>query len=294
MRRPVIALVALAALAFAGLGLAAWPALAKPPIWTAHGPRSTLVLFGSVHLLPLGLDWEPAALADALGRADELWFELPIDQATDVEAARLAALRGVLPAGDRLANHLNLEQQARLSRVAQGLAIPPEAIDRMRPWLAEVSLSLAADESAGAMASQGVEQQVQGAAPASARRRALEDVRQQIGFLADAAPADQIASLDQTLHEIEERPQSFRQVVAEWMAGDLASLDTDALEPLRVASPALYARLITQRNQNWADTLSRRLARPGVTAVIVGMGHLIGPGGVPALLRAKGFRVDGP
>ena len=289
MRTTITALAALAVLSLATEG-----ALAKPPVWIAHGPHSTLVLFGSVHLLPRGLDWEPSALADALGRADELWFELPIDQATDQEAARLAVARGALPAGDRLANHLNPDQQARLSRVAETLAIVPEALDRMRPWLAEVTLSLASDERAGAMASQGVEPRVQEIAPPSVRRRALETARQQIGYLADAAPADQVASLDQTLHEIEERPGSYSQVVAEWMAGDLAGLDADALAPLRVASPTLYARLITHRNQRWADALGRRLARPGVTAVIVGMGHLVGPGGVPALLRARGVKVDGP
>lgn len=294
MRPLAAAIAALAALALASLPLGSGLALAKPPVWIAHGPHSTLVLFGSVHLLPEGLDWEPAALAGTLTKADELWFEIPIDQATDVEAARLAELRGALPPGDHLANHLNAEQRARLSRVAETLAIAPEGLDRMRPWLAEVTLSLAADERAGAMASQGVEQQVQEIAPPSARRRSLETARQQIGFLADTAPADQVASLDQTLHEIEERPQIYRRVVAEWMAGDLAGLDADALKPLRRTSPTMYARLITQRNRRWADTLGRRLARPGVTAVIVGMGHLVGPGGVPALLRARGVKVDGP
>ena len=28
--------------------------------------------------------------------------------------------------------------------------------------------------------------------------------------------------------------------------------------------------------------------------VVVGVGHLVGPGGVPELLRGKGIRVDGP
>jgi uncharacterized protein YbaP (TraB family) len=32
----------------------------------------------------------------------------------------------------------------------------------------------------------------------------------------------------------------------------------------------------------------------GRTVVVVGVGHLIGPGGVPARLRALGYSVTGP
>jgi len=285
---------ALAALALAAMAVTGGRALAQPPVWIAHGPRSTLVLFGSVHLLPAGLDWEPPALAAVLAKADQLWFEIPIDQATDAEAAQLARALGALPRGERLSTLLTAGQAARLSRVTAALGVAPEAIERMRPWLADVTLSLAADERAGAVASRGVEQQVEEVAPASAARHALETARLQIDILAGAAATDQIASLDETLHEIEKRPASYRRVVAEWMAGDLAGLDADALRPLRRASPAMYARLITRRNRRWAQALARRLARPGVTVVIVGVGHLVGPGGVPALLRAAGIEVDGP
>ncbi|MEO8926579.1 MAG: TraB/GumN family protein [Caulobacteraceae bacterium] len=282
------------AAALAALACSVASASAQPPVWIAHGPHSTLVLFGSVHLLPVGLDWEPPVLVRALAKAGEVWFELPIDAATDAEAARLARARGALPPGESLAADLTADQSARLTRVVASLGAAPQAIDGMRPWLAEITLSLTADERAGAVASLGVEQQIQQCAPPTARRRALETAGQQIDFLADAATADQVASLDESLHEIEERPGSYRQVVAEWMSGDLPALDGDALAPLRKASPALYARLITQRNQRWAEAMAGRLARPGVTVAIVGVGHLIGPGGVPALLRARGVRVEGP
>ncbi|MGH6957179.1 MAG: hypothetical protein ACREEW_11005, partial [Caulobacteraceae bacterium] len=41
-------------------------AFAKPPIWIVRSPKASMVLFGSVHLLPAGLDWRPAALDKAL------------------------------------------------------------------------------------------------------------------------------------------------------------------------------------------------------------------------------------
>jgi hypothetical protein len=164
----------------------------------------------------------------------------------------------------------------------------------MQPWLAEVTLSVLDDLRAGARVSEGVEQQVQSLAPPSVRRRAFETARFQIDLLAGAPRADQVASLEETLEEIAERPQTYRQVVAEWMAGDLAGLQTDALRPLEAVSPNLYRRLITNRNRRWSRLIAALLKRPGSTVVIVGMGHLLGSEGVPALLRARGILVSGP
>jgi uncharacterized protein YbaP (TraB family) len=276
------------------LMLIAGPVCARPPLWVVHGRHSTLYLFGSVHLLPSGFDWAPHRLVAALPKAREIWFELPIDDTTDTAAGKLTAALGFLPAGDRLANHLTTDQDERLKQVAAQLGLDYDAIEAMQPWLAEVTLSLTVDEHEGATAGRGVEQQLQAATPLSAERRALETPAEQIGFLAGAPLPDQIASLDETLHEITEDPGAFMRVLNGWMAGDLAKLETDALQPLRRASPALYRRLITDRNARWADQLRRRLGGRGVVVVVVGVGHLIGPQGVPAKLRAMGFVVDGP
>ncbi|HLY79460.1 MAG TPA: TraB/GumN family protein, partial [Caulobacteraceae bacterium] len=170
----------------------------------------------------------------------------------------------------------------------------PEALDRMQPWMADLTLSIAEDARGGASATDGVEGQIQALTPATARRRAFETARQQIGFLAGAPVKDQIASLNWTVSEIQKDPTSYQRVVDEWMSGDLAGLEHDALDPLRQVSPTLFARLIDSRNRHWTSVLAARLKQPGSVVVVVGVGHLVGPGGLPALLRAKGYQVDGP
>jgi len=274
--------------------LVAVPACARPPLWIAHGRHSTIYLFGSVHLLPSGVDWAPPQLVTALPKAREIWFELPIDETTDRAAEKLTAAFGYLPPGDKLKNHLSAEQDARLKRVTTQLGLDYGAVESMQPWLAEVTLSLTVDEQDGAAATRGVEQQLQGLTPLSAQRRAFETPAEQIGFLAGALLSDQIASLDATLNEITDDPGAFTRMLNGWMGGDLRELDADALEPLCRASPALYRRVITDRNARWADQLHRRLEGRGIVVVVVGMGHLIGPQGVPARLRAMGVAVDGP
>jgi uncharacterized protein YbaP (TraB family) len=267
----------------------------QPAVWTVHGPRGEVVLFGSVHLLPEGLDWRTPALDRALAEAADLWFELPLGQTTDEEARRLSLRRSALPPGDSLWTHLTATQRGRIEQAAAQVGIPPAALTRLQPWMAEVSLSLASDAHAGAVVAEGVETRLQANAPPTAQRHALETVRQQIAVLADASLGDQIASLDETAQEMTADPYLYAKIVRDWMTADLVALQHDALDPMAAVAPASYRRLIVDRNVRWARLLAR-VARNqrGVAVVVVGAGHLIGPAGVPSLLRARGFRVDGP
>ncbi|MDB5446427.1 MAG: hypothetical protein JWQ97_1744 [Phenylobacterium sp.] len=273
---------------------AAGAAQARPPVWVVRDKDSELVLFGSVHLLPHGLDWRPPALVQALKRADDIWFELPIDPATEAETTRLAGQLGVLPPDQSLFKMLPAADAQRLSRVAQAYGADPAVLDRLKPWLAEVARGGAAHKTAGAGGEDGGERAVAAEVPPTARRRAFETPREQIDLLAAAPPAEQMASLRETLKEMEDQPDEFAILVRAWMAGDLKALDREALQPLRKASPSLFGRIVTDRNARWTEALDARLKGRGRTVVVVGMGHLIGPDGVPARLRALGYRVEGP
>ena len=66
------------------------------------------------------------------------------------------------------------------------------------------------------------------------------------------------------------------------------------VRPLRKSAPGLYETVVVDRNAHWTEVIAQRMKGHGRTVVIVGMGHLIGPDGLPARLRARGFQVDGP
>jgi uncharacterized protein YbaP (TraB family) len=277
------------------LVLAAGPAPAKPPVWIVYSHGARIVLFGSVHLLPAGLDWRPAVLDDALASADALWFELPVTVDSDNEGDEAAERLGHLPSGESLEAMLDPDEAGKLRRIAAKLNLSYDSLDQMQPWLAEITISVADDAASGADAFNGVEDQVQAIVPLTARRGAFETPEQQIDFLAGAPLDDQIASLDWAMHEIEDDPATYQRVVDEWMGADLAGLERDALDPLRRVSPVLYGRLIAGRNHRWTGAIRRLFGRPGdTTVVIVGIGHLIGPDGLPTLLRAQGYEVEGP
>jgi uncharacterized protein YbaP (TraB family) len=182
----------------------------------------------------------------------------------------------------------------RLGDDATALGLSPDALDAMRPWLADATLSIAADARSGAEATDGVERQIDAWAPPSAKRRALETAAEQVDILAGGSMDEQIDLLGVTLDEVETKPDRYPVLVRAWLDGDLETLRREALDPLNAASPRAYRALITERNRRWARDIERRLRRKGHVVIVVGVGHLIGPGGLPALLRADGASVVEP
>lgn len=270
------------------------PARAEPPIWLVRDADSEIVLFGSVHVLPPGLTWRPKALDAALAQADDVWFELPMDTATQREVASMAAYLGVLPPGQSLFTLLSPADAKLLMKVADAYGVDKANLARLEPWLAEVALASAAYAKAGADTGNGVEQVLNAAAPTAARREAFETPADQMRFFDRSPLKDQIGSLRETLRELDRDPHAFMKLVNAWIDGDTTRLQKEALEPLREAAPGVFASLVTARNEAWVKTLDVRLKGRGRTVVVVGVGHLVGPGGVPARLRALGYSVTGP
>jgi uncharacterized protein len=275
-------------------GLGAGAAAAQPPVWVVRGHGAAIVLFGSVHLLPPGLDWEPPRLKRALAEADEVWFEIPVDDASNLAAGQAALAVGMQPPGQSLSAQLTAGDLAHLARAAQACGLPVAGLDRLRPWLADVTLSVASYRLAGAMLQDGVERQLSAEIRPTVRRRAFETPAEQIGYLASAPVPDQIASLRETLDEIDQGPAVYQRLVRAWMAGDAGAIRREALQPMMAEAPGVYRSLVVERNRRWVETIENRLQGSGEAVVIVGVGHLVGPDGVPAMLRARGIKVEGP
>jgi uncharacterized protein YbaP (TraB family) len=279
---------ALAALAFAGA------AAAEPPVWVVKDKDSEVVLFGSVHVLPPNMDWTPPVLDQALKAADDIWFELPVDAQTEADTAALATQMGVLPPDGSLFKILSPADGALMSKVAAAYDVSPALLDRLQPWLAEIALAGGAYRKIGADANSGVEKTIAAMATPKAKRKAFETPAEQIALLASGSQEEQIASLRETMQEMDEKPDEFQTLVKAWVDGDIKALEHEALDPIRKGSPELFRRLVSDRNARWTQVLDNRLKGHGVTVVVVGVGHLIGPDGVPARLRALGYSVTGP
>ena len=280
-----------AALAAAALACVALPARAAPALWAIRDADSTIYLFGTVHVLRPGVVWRTEKIAQALSESREFVFETTgVD---DPAAAQpLVASLGLDP-GHPLSSKLTPAEYARFAAVAQQAGLPAQGMDLMRPWLAAMTLTLAPIVKAGYDPQSGVELKLIAEAKAAGKPiSGFETLEQQLRYLADLPEPLQIELLRSDLDEADKGVGELDAMVAAWDAGDLRALEKDFVNDVKGKYPAIYKRLIVDRNRAFADGLKARLAGSGVSFVAVGAGHLVGPDSVQAELAKRGIKVE--
>ncbi|HVY02068.1 MAG TPA: TraB/GumN family protein [Caulobacterales bacterium] len=288
-------LLAALVLAVSACAPAANPASAGPALWRLADADSEIWLFGSVHVLPPDLKWRTARIDRAFDSAETLYLETPVDMPAQAAIADIVTRYGYNPPGVTLSGRLDAADRARLLRACARFNIDPAAMERTRPWLAATQLSVAQVLAQGQAAYAGVEQVLDQEARARHKARAyFETSEEQIRFLADLPPEAELQYLTSTLRDLESEDQEVDRLDRAWARGDMKTLSRELAAELRDSGPQVYDALIRNRNERWADEIDRMMKGSGKIFITVGAAHLIGEDGVPALLRKKGYRVEGP
>jgi uncharacterized protein YbaP (TraB family) len=257
-----------------------------PALWVVKDEDTTVYLFGSVHLLKPGLGWFDDGVKTAFDSSDQLVLELVEPPAAEVQA--LFGKFAMDQQGKTLRSKMNDADRAVYEAAMGKLGIPAPAFDPLEPWAAGITLSVVAMQKSGFDRNSGVEKQLTAAAKVSNKPIAgLETMEFQLGLFDTLPEAEQITFLVETAKLIDEVASTTDKMVDMWASAETESLGQLMNEGL--TSRTLYDALLTKRNANWAKWISARMAKPGVTFMAVGAGHLAGPTSVQNLLPAYGL-----
>lgn len=258
-----------------------------PALWQVSDADTTIYLFGTIHLLPKGLDWFKGPLAQAFARADELVTEIPEIDPQSSQAVLMR--RGILPAGQSLRDQMSPRERKRFEQTLADFGLPAAAFDRFKQWYAAVVLTTLPLQRKGYSLENGVEADLAARNQALGRPRlGLETLDYQLSLF-DGFPAQvQRRYLFEVIAALPRIDEEVGAMVNAWQAGDAARLAT--LMNADQDDPAMVAALLTNRNKAWAKWVKARLARPGTAFVAVGAGHLGGKGSVQDQLRAMGVK----
>ncbi|MEO1731018.1 MAG: TraB/GumN family protein [Pseudomonadota bacterium] len=260
-----------------------------PALWKVADEDTTIYLFGTIHVLPDGLDWYDEEIAEALESADLVVKELGPDAFAPRKLRAALITHGLLPEGPTLRERMTQEQREIFEAEMEELGMDPETMDRSQPWFASTRIVLARLKALGIDSSKGVEAVLDTKVP-DTPRAGLETVDLQFGAFASVPFEGQMKQLMGSFVEPDELEEAFDMMVTEWIEGDpeeLAAIFNESTTESGLEKPLLY-----DRNANWAQWIETRLEQPGTVFMAVGAGHLAGKNSVQHYLNEREIGVE--
>jgi uncharacterized protein YbaP (TraB family) len=290
IRRRAFAL-RVAALAIASV-MAAHAAEAKTFAWKATGKGGVVYLIGSIHVMTPDFYPLNPALETAFKEADLLVEEVDMAEMLDPAAQMRILSRGML-SGDQSLDKLLSPATLALVRKATGdLGAAGGPLMRFKPWMLAVALQGLELQKAGFDPELGLDKHFYDRAKAGGKAvEGLETADYQISVFDGMTMEQQDRMLAQTLKELETELASVGKLADAWKAGDVLTVERIVQAEVK-AEPVLYQRLLVDRNKNWMPKIEALFGRRVRALVVVGAAHLVGPDGVVAMLKAKGYTVE--
>ncbi|HSG34349.1 MAG TPA: TraB/GumN family protein [Sphingomonadaceae bacterium] len=255
----------------------------SPALWEVIGANGEHgYLFGTVHALPEGFDWETDTIEQAFERSETLAVELDPRSLDDDLFWELATTEGL----GRPSLRVSPAHRRALAALIEKSYWQDEDLADTESWAVAmiVSDSLAFGESEN-----GVDRAL--LAMADSRRVVeLEGYFGQLAIFDTLPPQDQIDMLEILADSASGAAQEAEAQVGAWRRGDVATLEASLAEGL-MADPELRAALLVQRNLAWAEQVEQLLQSGDTPFVAVGAAHLLGADGLPRLLAARGYTV---
>jgi hypothetical protein len=260
--------------------------------WKVTSDRGTLYLVGSVHML--SKDYYPLspALEAAFDASDVLVEEVDFAEVLAPESQLQMLTRGMLPGGQSLDAVVSPETFAAVSRRLADLGMPIEPLKRFKPWALALTLLGLEWQQTGFDPNLGLDKHFYDRARADGKPvEALETLEFQISRFDGLSREEQDRLLASSVRDLDAQRRMVTALAEAWRAGDATRLEQIVIEDLE-QEPRLYERLLVERNRMWLPALDAQLAGGGTAMVVVGAAHLVGPDGLLAMFREKGYHVE--
>jgi uncharacterized protein YbaP (TraB family) len=264
---------------------------AKPALWQVSDADTTIYVFGTIHLLPAGTEWQTPALEKAVREAQSLVVETIVDEKNPQAFMTAMSQLGFSPGQPPIAERVPAAKRAALAAAIAKSGVPREVFDRMETWAAAFTLLGVQFRELGLIGSEGVETVLRQQFTSSGKPIGeLESNTEQLRIFDSLSEKDQRSFLEGVMEEPQAMRKQFKQMLEAWVRGDIDGIAQSFNQDLS-STPAMENALIRNRNARWRTWVEQRLASPGTVLLAVGAGHLAGKDSLLTMLSKDGYKV---
>ncbi len=262
---------------------------AQGMVWRVSGGKVPFFLAGSFHLLRTSDYPLPAAYETAWRESSHLVLEIPPGDAQQPGTAAAIQNLTLLKSGT-LPEHIDPATWRDLTQWAKETSYPMAALEKQTPWMAGLTVAVATSAQLGFKTEYGIERHFTTRLAGSGKTtEGLETTLGQLQLFQQISAPQQEAMLRQALTEARTMAGKAATLTNAWRLGDTATLHA-TIDGSFHDFPEIKKLLLDDRNAAWLPRLEALLQGDQPTMVLVGAGHLCGPGSLIDLLQAKGYR----
>lgn len=261
-------------------------------MWQITGISNRIYLLGSIHMLRERDYPIPTVIEQAYQDADVLIMEVDTDDLDPIDMASLVNELGMIKDGSSLQAMMGPRLYAEASEYAANLEIPIDMLARTEPWLAAVTVEQMMLLRIGFNPEFGIELYLTQKANQDHKEiLGFETAREQLEFLDGLSLSAQRSLLIETFRESINIEAQLEPLIDAWRSGDTAVIEKTLLSEMQ-EYPELYKTLIIDRNKAWVERIKGLIQQDNDYLVVIGVLHVVGADGVPALLSESGIEVD--
>lgn len=270
---------------------ASTPRLRGPLFWRAQRGDHRVYLLGAAEAKDRS--WLTPTISAAFAASKELWLETP-EQRTDADAQRQSEALFEKYGYERdrtFFDALEPGVRDRARAYVSDLQLDVGSVSHMRPWLAYYSINSRFWAKHPRATTED---------PAEVMRRMARDAGKRVQhefstftalfeFFAAMPDVAQSQYVEMLLDFLDDEKAGKNRIYRDWVIGEPSSR---ALDRMRESTPELYAVIQADRNKWWTAKVDALLATQGPTFILLGMNHMLGPDGVPALIEQAGIELQ--
>jgi uncharacterized protein YbaP (TraB family) len=259
-------------------------------LWKIPGRTNAVYLLGSVHFLKESDYPLPPVIENAFSNSTVAVFETDMGKLQDLDTQTRLMKNAQLPEGQTLSQVLTTNTYAAFRRRLQDMGLGTALFDHLKPALGAMTLEVFAMQKMGLDPSYGLDLHFfQLAKKAGKQLVPLETVDFQIDLVTGFTPEEGELIMKTTLEDIDTTEKLLGELLQAWRTGDSEALQK-LLNHAMADAPAIFKRLVTDRNHSWLPKIEEWSRSDQSVIVIVGAGHLVGPDGLVALLQKAGLK----
>ncbi len=268
---------------------------AKSLLYKLSANGSTIYIMGSIHLAKPELYPLDHKITQAYNKSEFLVVEVDPSSQESIQAMQDTMIRsGIYTKHKNLKTELSKKTYKILKRYLDKTGMPLEQIEKMKPWVVMLQVTIAEMMRLGYLPELGIDKHFLDKAKTNNKKIIeLETAQQQMALLSKDDKAFQDKLLLYTLESMSELEPMLDEMFNAWKKGDTNAFENIMTLPLKTDTSLndVYADLITKRNYQMAERIEDFIRSKKDCFVVVGSGHVVGKEGIVSILRERGYQL---